>query len=54
MLADADSAAFQAFVEQGSQLDRPVISEAFRDRAPDNSWRLTVYKPKTGANGSAA
>ena len=47
MLADADSGAFQALVEQGSQLDRPVITEAFRDRAPDDSWRLTVYKPKT-------
>jgi hypothetical protein len=54
MVADADSGAFQALVEQGSQLDRPVITEAYRDRAPDNSWRLTVYKPKTGANGLPA
>jgi hypothetical protein len=47
VLADADSAAFRAFVEHGSQLGRPVITEAFRDRAPDNSWRLTVYQPRT-------
>jgi hypothetical protein len=47
VLADADSGAFQALVEQGSQLDRPVITKTFRDRAPDDSWRLTVYKPKT-------
>jgi hypothetical protein len=47
VLADADSGVFRAFAEHGSQLDRPVVAEAFRDRAPDNSWRLTVYKPRT-------
>lgn len=47
VLADADSGAFQAFVDQRSQRDRPVITEAFRDRGPDNSWRLTVYTPST-------
>ncbi|HEX9359740.1 MAG TPA: hypothetical protein VF933_38775 [Streptosporangiaceae bacterium] len=47
VLAAADSAAFRSFLEQGSQLDRPVITEAFRDRAPDDSWRLTVYQPST-------
>ena len=45
VLAAADSAAFRSFLEQGSQLGRPVITEAFRDRAPDDSWRLTVYQP---------
>ena len=45
VLAAADSAAFESLLEQGSQLDRPVITEAFRDRAPDDSWRLTVYQP---------
>jgi hypothetical protein len=45
VLAAADSDAFRSFLEQGSQLDRPVITEAFRDRAPDDSWRLTVYQP---------
>jgi hypothetical protein len=47
VLADADSGVFRAYAEQGSQLDRPVVAEAFRDRAPDNSWRPTVYKPLT-------
>jgi hypothetical protein len=47
VLADADTGAFQALVEQGSQLGRPVVTEAFRDRGPDNLWRLTVYKPST-------
>jgi hypothetical protein len=47
VLAASDSAAFRAFLEQGSQLDRPVVTEAFRDRAPDGSWRLTVYQPST-------
>jgi hypothetical protein len=47
VLAAADSAAFRAFLDQGSKLDRPVVTEAFRDRAPDNSWRLTVYQPST-------
>ena len=45
VLAAADSAAFESFLEQGSQPVRPVITEAFRDRAPDDSWRLTVYQP---------
>jgi hypothetical protein len=45
VLAAADSVAFEPFLEQGSQPDRPVITEAFRDRAPDDSWRLTVYQP---------
>jgi hypothetical protein len=43
VLADADSGAFRAAVEHGRRLGRPVIAEAFRDRAPDGSWRLTVY-----------
>jgi hypothetical protein len=47
VLAAADSADFESFLEQGSQLDRPVITEAFRDRAPDDSWRLTVYQAST-------
>jgi hypothetical protein len=45
VLAAADSAAFESFLEQDTQPDRPVISEAFRDRAHDDSWRLTVYQP---------
>ena len=45
VLAAADCAAFESFLAQGSQLDRLVITEAFRDRAPNDSWRLTVYQP---------
>jgi len=47
VLADADSGAFQALVEQGSQLDRPVITEAFRDpacaRHGASPWGFAIY-----------
>jgi hypothetical protein len=45
VLAAADSGAFRAFLEEGSRLGRPVVTEAFRDRAPGKRWRLTVYRP---------
>jgi hypothetical protein len=51
VLAESDSAAFRAFVEEGARLGRPVVTEASCVRNPDGDWRLSVYRPRSASPG---
>lgn len=47
VLTAADSEDFRSSLGQGSQQNRPVVTQAALERTPDASWRLTVYRPST-------
>jgi hypothetical protein len=46
-LTAADSEDFRSTLDQGSQQNRPVVTEAALERTPDATWRLTAYRPST-------
>jgi hypothetical protein len=48
-LTAADSEDFRSTLDQGSQQNRPVVTEAALERTPDATWRMTAYRPATSA-----
>lgn len=47
VLTAADSEDFRSYLDQGSQQNQPVVTEAALEHTPDATWRLTVYRPST-------
>lgn len=47
VLTAADSQDFRAYLDQGMQQNRPVVTEAALECTTDATWRLTVYRPGT-------
>jgi hypothetical protein len=47
VLTVADNQEFRSILDQGSEQNRPVVTEAALERTPDATWRLTVYPPGT-------
>ncbi len=45
VLTAADSEDFGSYLDQGSQQNRPVVTEAALEHTPEAGWRLTVYRP---------
>jgi len=45
VLTAADSEDFRSALDQGSQQNRPVVTEAALEHTPDDTWRLTAYRP---------
>ena len=47
VLTAADSEDFRSYLDQGSQQNRPVVTQAALEHTPEATWRLTVYRPGT-------
>jgi hypothetical protein len=49
VLTTADSEDFRPALDDGSERNRPAVTEGRLERTSDATWRLTVYRPRTSA-----